>query len=321
MLKKTNSKSNKQLVINLDTLKTTAQFGLVALGTALVIKGVQNYQTKTTSLSPLDQPTTSASGRTKQADINVLAAQVLPKEGVSLPIRWGDLGKRMLEDGVIDEAKLKAVFPEGLPPEGEKILKTQVNKPIVLNQENSRFLLDMFWAFGLANKNSILSEGPMMDPKYGKDASRFASTGGWTLAKTPGPNYYNKFDYLKLTPKQQALVEKVAKNIYRPCCGNSTYFPDCNHGMAMLGLLELMAANGVTEDQMYKVALKVNSFWFPQTYMDLATYFKEQGTDWKDVNPKLVLSANHSSALGYTETRKKIKSLPTPPSGGGSCGT
>ena len=33
------------------------------------------------------------------------------------------------------------------------------------------------------------------------------------------------------------MENKIAKGIYRPCCNNSTYFPDCNHGMAMLGLL------------------------------------------------------------------------------------
>ena len=58
-------------------------------------------------------------------------------------------------------------------------------------------------------------------------------------------NHYSMHRFIVLTPEQQALVEKVSKGIYRPCCGNSVYFPDCNHGMAMLGLLELMASQGV----------------------------------------------------------------------------
>jgi hypothetical protein len=48
-------------------------------------------------------------------------------------------------------------------------------------------------------------------------------------------------DLIPLTAEQQALVEEVAAEIYRPCCNNSTLFPDCNHGMAMLGFLELLA--------------------------------------------------------------------------------
>jgi hypothetical protein len=90
--------------------------------------------------------------------------------------------------------------------------------------------------------------------------------------------------------------------------------------MAMLGLLELMAANGVNEQKMYDVALKVNSYWFPQTYLDLATYFKEQGQDWNEVDAKLVLSSEYSSAQGYQNTRQKIASLPKPLQGGGGCG-
>jgi hypothetical protein len=178
----------------------------------------------------------------------------------------------------------------------------------------------MLWAFGLANKNDILEQGEMTDEKYGGDASKFASTGGWTLAKGDVMNHYSKHRYLTLSNEQQALVDKVSSGIYRPCCGNSTHFPDCNHGMAMLGLLELMAANGVSEQEMYNVALKVNSYWFPQTYIELATYFKEQGQEWDEVDSKLALSSEYSSGQGYQATRQKIKSLPAPPQGGRGCG-
>jgi len=160
----------------------------------------------------------------------------------------------------------------------------------------------------------------MVDEQYGGDAGRFASTGGWSLAQGSPMDHYSKYQFISLTPDQQALVAKVSKNIYRPCCGNSVHFPDCNHGMAMLGLLELMAVNNVGEDEMYKVALGVNTLWFPQTYLDLATYFKEQGQEWDEVDPKLALGAQYSSGQGYAATRQKIKSLPTPAAGGGGCG-
>jgi hypothetical protein len=175
------------------------------------------------------------------------------------------------------------------------------------------------WAFGLANKNDILENGEMTDKQYG-GAGNFAATGGWSLARGAAMDHYSKHTYVVLTPEQQVLVDKVSRGIYRPCCGNSTHFPDCNHGMAMLGLLELLAKNGATEQQMYDVALKVNSFWFPQTYIDLATYFKEQGKDWNQVDAKTVLSAEYSSSQGYQQTRQKIQSLPKPQQGGGGCG-
>lgn len=264
--------------------------------------------------------TAQAPGEGVQVDALAISREVLPQEGVELPIEWGSLGKKMIADGVIDEQKFRALFEEGLSNADENILTGTVSGPIKMDESNSRFILDVLWAFGLANKNEILEKGEMTDAKYGGDASKFASTGGWTLAKGTGFDHYSQHNYVNLTAEQQALVAKVAQGIYRPCCGNSTHFPDCNHGMAMLGLLELMAANGVNEKEMYRVALLVNSFWFPQTYIDLATYFEEQGQAWSEVDPQTVLSAQYSSAQGYQQTRQLIKSLPKPQQGGGGCG-
>jgi len=245
---------------------------------------------------------------------------VLPENGVELPIVWGDLGGKLIEDGVINEVAFRKLYPEGLGAKEEQMLTDEFQGSVIMTQQNSGYLLNLLWAFGLANRNEILINGEMSDPRYGGDASRFASTGGWILAKGDVMDHYSAHKYLELTESQQELVEKVAYGVYRPCCGNSTHFPDCNHGMAMLGLLQLMAANNVSEEDMYKFALKVNSYWFPQTYLDLATYFKEQGIDWTEVDPKVVLGSTYSSGQGYAETRKQIKSLPSPGTFGSGCG-
>jgi len=255
---------------------------------------------------------------TTNIDSSELVRKVIPAEGVALPISWGDLGQKMITDGVIDEEKFKALFAS-LSAEEESALKGVVDN-VTMTEANSRFWLDMFWAFGLANENVILTAGEMTDEKYGGDASRFASTGGWTVSTGPSIEHYSRHPYVLLNPQQQELVDRVSSGIYRPCCGNSTHFPDCNHGMAMLGLLELMAANNVGEEEMYEIALKVNSYWFPQTYLDLATYFKEQGQDWGQVDAKVALSSQYSSAQGYAATRQKVKSLPQVDQSGGSCG-
>ena len=52
-------------------------------------------------------------------DVSDIQKQVLPQEGVMLPITWGDLGERMVGDGVIDEAKFKGVFANGLKDDEE----------------------------------------------------------------------------------------------------------------------------------------------------------------------------------------------------------
>lgn len=166
-------------------------------------------------------------------------------------------------------------------------------------------LFFLFWALGLANKNPILENGPMMDKQYG-GAGNFASTGGWTLAKGNTMDHYSQHALITLTSEQQALVEKISKGVYRPCCGNSTYFPDCNHGMAMLALLELMASQNVSEQDMWKTALIVNSYWFPDTYLTIAIYMKEKGVDWKDVSPQEMLGADYSSAQGFRNISSEV---------------
>ena len=89
--------------------------------------------------------------------------------------------------------------------------------------------------------------------------------------------------------------------------------------MAMLGLLELMAAQGVSEQDMYKVALQVNSFWFPDTYLTIAQYFDSKGINWNQVDPRAVLGANYSSSSGYQQIQSQVVA-PAQKNGGGGCG-
>ena len=244
--------------------------------------------------------------------------KVIPKGGVVLPARWGDLGAKMISVGVIDKVKFEEIYAGrgGLKDEERSLLEGLDNGYLKITPENSGLVLNLLWALGLGNKNEILENGPMTDKKYG-GAGRFASTGGWTLADGDPMSHYSKHRFIVLTPEQQALVEKVSKGIYRPCCGNSVYFPDCNHGMAMLGLLELMASQGADEEQMYRTALVVNSYWFPDTYITIAKYLKLQGKDWGAVVPKEILGYNYSSGPGYQKLLEKIENPEI--KGGGGC--
>lgn len=254
-----------------------------------------------------------------------LEAIVLPVQGIALPIRWGSVGSELVGAGAIDLEKFGAIYSErGDFPEELRVLLTSSNAgTLVMTQENSSYLLNLFWAFGLANENPLLMQGRMTDGKglTGEGitlAARFASTGGWTLAKGDAMEHYSRHALVRLTPEQQVLVERVAENIYRPCCNNPTSFPDCNHGMAMLGLLELMAANGTGEAELYRVALRVNAYWFPDTYLTIAKYLTQQGKRWQDADPRELLGREYSSASGY----QRILSAVTPVEGrsGGSCG-
>lgn len=248
-----------------------------------------------------------------------IEAIVISDKGIRLPVVWGDLGKQLIDGGAIDQVKFENLYSQrgGLDEESKKLLTREDNGNLVITKENAGVILNLLWALGLANDNPILREGPMQDEKYG-GADRFASTGGWTISKGNAMEHYSVHSLIQLTVEQQELVESVSKNIYRPCCGNSTYFPDCNHGMAMLGLLELAASQGVNEKELYEMALDVNSYWFPSIYVTIAKYFEMREVDWKDVNAKEVLGSLYSSASGYNQVLSEVEPVKT--QGGGSCG-
>ena len=230
-----------------------------------------------------------------------LMATVFREEGVTLDVRWGDLPRRLAQNGVIDVEKFTvAAENAGSPLTAEQLrmLANASDAPLRIDADNAYFVLDVLWALGLANKNPILTEGPLAQ-KGQETAARYASTGGWTIGARPGPEYLAGLDLVNLTPKQQAVVEEVAFNSYRPCCGNMTAFPDCNHGMAALALTELMASQGATADDIFEALKKVSPFWFPEQYHHLATYFQGQDQQWDEVDPRLVMGNDYSSASGW----------------------
>lgn len=262
----------------------------------------------------------------KQGQSAGIFAQINPPEGYEMKTKYNDIGPQMLEMGVIDLDKFKQTYKKSgqpLTPEQLDILTKGSSKKIKITPDNSYFLLNFFWAFGLANKTKILEEGDMV--KYGEgQVGNFASTGGWTLAKGDSMQYYSKRTIVSLTKEQEDLVNKVASGVYRPCCGNSTAFPDCNHGMALLGVFELMASQGATESEMLQAGKYINSFWFPGTAFDTALYFKNKdGKEFKDIDPKVYLSRDIFSAFGAQTVKKWLidKGIQEkPPAQGGGCG-
>ncbi len=283
---------------------------------AILLSGAWVY-----SLGEKDQQSVASAqiSAPQRVAANALREKVSPSQGVELPVVWGNLGMKLTDAGVIDSDKFKAIYEQrgGFTAEQQTLLAGQSNGKLRITNDNAGYLLNMFWALGLANKNPILESGEMMSPAYG-GAQNFASTGGWNIARGGVMDHYSHHALVALTANQQALVDRLSRGIYRPCCGNSTHFPDCNHGMAMLGFLELMASQGVSEQDMWNAALAVNSYWFPDTYLTIATYMSNKGVDWSSVNAQEMLGAEYSSAQGY----KTIAAQVVPPvsnQGGSGC--
>lgn len=255
-----------------------------------------------------------------------LFEEINPSSGYEMNSVYGDLGPKMITSGVIDINKFKDTYQKAgqlLTKEQLKILTQGSNEKIKITRENSYFLLNFFWAVGLNNQSKILTEGDII--KYGEgQTGNFASTGGWTLGAGDPMNYYSKQNLINLTDNQEKLVEKVASNIYRPCCNNSTAFPDCNHGMALLGVLQLLASNNATESQMFDAAKYINAYWFPSNYYEIALYFKNKDNkDFKDISGETILGKNYSSSSGWSNVKQWLVDhniVEKPPQGGGGCG-
>lgn len=261
----------------------------------------------------------------QQKELATVYEQVNPKEGYALPVSYGGLGPRLIESGVINYDAFAAIYENsGNPLSFEQIesLKNGSDENIVITTQNAHFLLNFFWAVGLANKNSILTDGPMVQNSGGQ-IERFASAGGWTLASKPIAELYASIDLIPLTAEQQKLVEKVAVAIYRPCCNNHTLFPDCNHGMAMLGILELMASQGASADEMFEAAKYVNAYWFPQQTLKTAIYLQSnEGVDFAAASARLVVSDKFSSASGANMVHESLQAngpLKETPGQGSGC--
>ena len=261
----------------------------------------------------------------QQKELAVVYEQINPKDGYTLPVSYGELGPRLIEGGVINYDAFAAIYEKSgnpLSAEQAEILKNGSDEEIIISAENAHYLLNFFWAVGLANKNSILTDGPMVQNSNGQ-IERFASTGGWSLATKPITELYASMDLIPLTADQQELVEEVAAAIYRPCCNNHTLFPDCNHGMAMLGILELMASQGATAHEMFEAAKYINAYWFPQQTLETAMYLKlNEGTDFVNTDAKLVVSDKLSSASGASMVHADLDAkglLKQSPGQGGSC--
>jgi len=230
-----------------------------------------------------------------------LEETVLPSKGILLPVTWKDLGVKLVSVGVINAKKMMEIQASKgvITTEDENLLYSENNGQLTITEKNAPYLLNMLWALGLASKNPILDTGEITNPAYGGQ-HRFASTAGWTIADGNPMDHYSRHRFFNLTSEQQILVEKVSRGIYRPCCSNSAHFPDCNHGMAMLGLLELMASQGVGEQDMWKAALAVNSYWFPEAYVAIASVLQDKGIAWRDMSPIDILGYDYSSASGFS---------------------
>ncbi len=244
----------------------------------------------------------------------------------ALPVTYGELGPTLLSIGAISYERMAATYTQSSMPltsAQQDVLREGSSDPIVIDRANARFLLDFFWALGLANRNTILTDGPMVQ-RSGGQTERFASTGGWRLGAKPTTELYAGTPLVTLTPDQQARLERVASKVYRPCCDNPALFPDCNHGMAMLGMLTLLASEDAEEDEMFTAAKYANAVWFPEQYQNLSIFFSAtEDIEFRDLDAETLVGAKTSSGTAYAAVRGYLGAQGllnlAPPDGASAC--
>lgn len=238
-------------------------------------------------------------------------SKVLPREGFRSRISLQDSILKLVSEGVIDPERFASTYADrgGMPAELEYRLIWPSLLPIHLTLDNAGHYVNLLWPLGLSNYMSTNATSPV----NGDSLFSFASTAGWTLGdEENGGAYFNRFRIVDLTTEQEALVTRVAESTFRPCCNNSTFFQDCNHGSALLGLLQLGASQGLTEDELYEEALAFNSFWFPQIYVQTAVYFKLlEEKVWADLDPRVAMGVDYSAIGPWQENvGEKLAAIP-----------
>lgn len=245
----------------------------------------------------------NGSSQTASSEMDAMVKLINPQKGFEIRAVFGDIGPKLIAAGAIEPKSFELIYQQAGKPLSEKemgILTNGSQDRLVINQQNSYFLLNLFWALGLTNKNQILDQGSIQEANGG-NIEQFASTGGWTIGIKPITEIFSSTSIFSLSPEQQARVEEVANVVFRPCCNNPTSFPDCNHGMAMLGLLELMASQNASTDDMFNAAKQVNAFWYPQQTLEQGLFLKyAKGLNYQNADARMIVGQDYSTASGFS---------------------
>jgi len=238
-----------------------------------------------------------------------------------LAVVLGDVGPRLIAAGAIDPQRLAAVAAgAGTPLDARavRLLTAGGDDAVAFDAKHAWFLLNVFWGLGLANANPLLTAGPMVRGGWAR-LRTYASTGGYTLGARPVLDVYASSALVTLSAPQQQRLAAVAADVYRPCCDNPTSFPDCNHGMAMLGLLTLVAARDADADALHRAAVAANRVWFPQAAAQVASYVRAtQAGDQGGNDPRAANGRELFSATGYRKVAAWAQGRPFGPAAAGT---
>jgi len=255
------------------------------------------------------QATSNYTVASRTIDFSGIVKQVYPAQGFVFPVKWNNVAKQLVDNSALNLSFVAGSLQnanEPLTNEELKILNGTSSGNITVNSSSAMFTLYVLWALGINNKNKIINTGAIMS--HG-NPYQLASTGGY---EPLGNLSLGNLSIINLNASEQSMVESIASNVYRPCCDNPAMFPDCNHGAAQLGLIEIMASQGRNETQIYEALKEFNSFYYTRQYLALAIFFNTtQGKAWNQVPPSQILGYNFSSYSGSSAVYQYLLSSNT----------
>ena len=102
---------------------------------AIIIAGAWIY---TTGLKNINNPPVNNTNTAGQTNAVNFEDEVLPPQGVILPVKWGNLGKQLVDAGAIDAKKFEMIYESrgGLSNEDKNLLYGENNGNLIINEKN-----------------------------------------------------------------------------------------------------------------------------------------------------------------------------------------
>jgi len=293
------------------------------LGVAFLTLTFQLYQFKELAQSLISGSNQSSSKqevviKTKNGETKINQEQILrellPDKKV-LPVTWQGIPFKLLEEKIVDLEKLKAYsqrYGQTVSEDDVKIFQKDYNGNIEITPQNSVFIYNVLWAIGFAQKSPILDYEL---EKYGWDTVKnlagyyfsFANLGNGSTLPQSG---YNYFDFIPLSPDQEALVMKTVSKSAVPSCGNPLWLPDCSCSFAVDALIFMSASQGFNDKQIYQAMKDVYPYRYPGLYVRHALWFKlAQNQEWSEVDAEKLVSFELSSAQGVAQVSKALADI------------
>lgn len=129
-------------------------------------------------------------------------------------------------------------------------------------------------------------------PKEGSSWQNYSWQGSpITFTADGGSSGYKKLvamdkEIADLSASEKTRFDKLTtEEIYHPCCDGPVQGCECEHAVALRGLVKFMLKEGKNDDEIKKQSFEWLKYFFQQHYVNVAKYLQNQGKDIAMMGP------------------------------------